>query len=194
MTMPLDGLYPSFVKIYYQSAYAPHVQTIPTRQWTGDAGSPGTYLAWDGVTVVNADEMVEALITAQLANNLPTTQFSYYEIFDVPVLGEPPVWKFAKFLSGQVGTLVNTGSAIANQYTITFKCADGNLLKVINLDTPVGNTWGNINGLSARDADIAAEIMNTTNAWQGRQGAQPVAFSNITVSQNKKLRREYHMI
>lgn len=192
--MALDGLYPSFVRIHYTSEFAPHVQTIPTRQWTGDAGSPGTYLAWDGVTTVNADEMVEAMITAELANNPDTTTFTYYEIFDVPVIDEPPVWKFAKFLSGQVGTLVATGQAAAVQYTMSFKCADGQRIQIINLDTPVGNVWGNINGLSPRDADIAAELTNTTNAWQGRQGGQPITFTNITVSMNKKLRREYHMI
>lgn len=192
--MALDGLYPSFVRIRYTSVYGPHTQTIPTRQWTGDAGSPGTYLAWDGATVVNADEMVEALITAMLPNVLPSTSYNSYEIFDVPVIDEPPVWKFAKYVSGQVGTLVNTGTDRAVQYTMTFKCTDGNLLKHVTLDTPVGNTFGNVIGLSARDADIAAELTNTTNAWQGRQGGQPIAFSNITISLNKRLRREYHMI
>lgn len=191
--MPLDGLYPSFVRIYYNSAYAPHVMTIPTRQWVGVAGTPGSYEAWDGSTI-NADVMVEALITAMLPNNLATTSFNSYEIFDVPVIDEPPVWKYGKYVSGQVGTLVNTGWAKAVQYTMTFKCTDGQLLKIVNLDTPVSNSWGNVNGLSARDADIASEILQSVNAWQGRQGGQPIAFSNITVSQNKRLRRKYDMI
>jgi len=191
--VPLDGLYPSYVKIYYTSAYAPHTMTLPTRQWTGAAGTPGEYEAWDASSIAG-DTMIEALITAMLPNNLATTAFNSYEIFDVPVMGEPAVWKYGKYVSGQVGTLVNTGSARSNQYTMTFKCTDGNLLKVVNLDTPVGNSWGNVIGLSARDEDISIEILAATNAWQGRQGGQPIAFSNITISQNKRLRRKYDMI
>lgn len=191
--MPLDGLFPSFVKIFYTSAYAPHVMTLPTRQWVGTPGTPGSYEAWD-LSSVAADVMIEALITAMLPNNLATTTFVSYEIYDVPELEEPPVWKYGKYVAGQVGTLVNTGWAKSNQYTMTFKCADGNLLKVVNIDTPVGNTWGNVVGLSARDENISIEILKATNAWQGRQGAQPVAFSNITISQNKRLRRKYDMI
>lgn len=191
--MPLDGLYPSFVKIFYTSAYAPHVMTIPTRQWTGTPGTPGEYEAWDASTIA-ADTMVEALITAMLPNNLPTTAFNAYEIYDVPVIDEPPVWKYAKYVTGQVGTLVNTGWAKSNQYMMTFKCTDGQLLKIVNLDTPVQNDWGNVIGLSARDEDIAAEILSAGNAWQGRQGGQPIAFSNITIAQNKRLRRKYDMI
>lgn len=191
--MPLDGLYPSFVRINYTSAYAPHTMTIPTRQWTGVAGTPGQYEAWDASTIA-ADTMIEALITAMLPNNLPSTSFNSYEIFDVPVIDEPPVWKFSKYVTGQVGTLVNTGWAKSNQYMMTFKCADGQLLKIVNLDTPVQNDWGNVIGTSPRDAAIAAEIIGAGNAWQGRQGAQPIAFSNITISQNKRLRRKYDMI
>lgn len=191
--MPLDGLYPSFVRIHYTSAYGPHVQTLPTRQWTGTPGTPGQYEAWDGGDIA-ADTMIEALITAMLPNVLPSTAYNSYEIFDVPVIDEPPVWKFGKYVSGQVGTLVNTGSAQSNQYTMTFKCTDGNLFKHVTLDTPVGNSWGNVIGLSARDEAIADEILSAGNAWQGRQGGQPIAFSNITISQNKRLRRSYHMI
>lgn len=191
--MALDGLYPSFVRIHWTSAYAPHVLTMPTRQWTGVAGTPGQYEAWDASTIA-ADVMIEALVTAMLPNNLATTTFVSYEIFDVPVIDEPPVWKYAAFLTAQVGTLVNTGWAKAVQYTMSFKCSDGNLLRVVNLDTPVSNVWGNVVGLSARDTDIATEILAPTNAWQGRQGAQPIAFSNITISLNKRLRRKYDMI
>jgi len=191
--MPLDGLYPSFVKIFYTTAYAAHVMTIPTRQWTGVPGNPGSYEAWDASTV-SADTMIEALVTAMLPNNLATTTFVSYEIYDVPVIDEPPVWRYAEFLTAQVGTLVNTGWAKAVQYTMGFKCADGNLFKIVNLDTPVSNTFGNVVGLSARDTAINAEIVNPANAWQGRQGAQPITFTNISVSLNKRLRRKYDMI
>jgi len=191
--MALDGLYPSFVRINYASAFAPHTMTIPTKQWSGVPGSPGVFETWDAVGVAG-DVMVEALVTAMLPNNLPTTTFISYEIYDVPVIDEPPVWRFGAFLTGQVGTLVDTGTAKAVSYTMTFKCADGKNLFIVNLDTPVGNVFGNVYGLSARDADIATEIMLPGNGWQGRQGAQPIAFSNITISLNKRLRRKYDMI
>lgn len=191
--MPLDGLYPSFVRIFYTTAFAPHVMTIPTRQWSGTPGTPGEYEAWDASSVT-ADSMIEAMVAAMLPNNLPSTSFTSYDIYDVPVIDEPPVWKYTAQLSGQVGTLVNTGWAQAVQYTMTFKCADGQLFKIVNLDTPVGNQFGNVTGLSARDADIASAVLNPAYAWQGRQGGQPIAFKGISISLNKRLRREYHMI
>lgn len=192
--MALDGLYPSFVRIFYTTAYAPHVMTLPTRQIVSAVpGDLPTYEAWDGDTI-DAGVMVSNLVAAMLPNNLSTTTFTGYECYDVPVIDEPPVWKYGAFLSGQVGTLVNTGWAKAVQYTMGFRTSLGGLLQVVNLDTPASNTFGNVLGLSARDEDISLEILNPANAWQGRDGGQPLAFKGISVTLNKRLRRKYGMI
>lgn len=191
----LDGLYPGFVRINYTSVYGVHTMTVPTRLPAFAApGNIPTYDAWDGVSTPAGDVMVEALVDAMLPNNLATTTFVSYDIYNVPVIDEPPQWIYGDFLTGKVGTLVNTGWAKAVQYTIGFRTALGGLLQVVNLDTPASNTFGNVVGLSARDADIATEILSTANAWQGRDGGQPLAFRGISITLNKRLRRKYGMV
>lgn len=191
----LDGLYPGFVRINYTSVYGTHTMTIPTRQPVFSApGVIPTYEAWDGVSTPDAVAMVGNLIDEMLPNNLPTTTFVSYDVYNVPVIDEPPQWIYGDFLTGKVGTLVNTGWAKAVQYTLGFRTALGGLLQVVNLDTPASNTFGNVVGLSARDAGIATEILLPANAWQGRDGGQPLAFRGISITLNKRLRRKYGMV
>jgi len=183
------------IQIHYADTLSPHTATLTTR--APDAPVVGTipsYPSWDGIGSVTADVMVENLVTAMLTNVLPMTTFVSYDVFDAPDPLQPPRWLYTAFLTSQVGTLVNTGTFKAVSYTMSFRCDDGGLLKVINLNTPVGNVFGNVVGLSARDADIATEILLPANAWSGKQGGQPIAFTNITISLNKRLRRKYDMI
>lgn len=183
------------ILIHYVDDLSPHTMTLTTRPPdTPSVGNPPDYLGWDGVSVAPAIDMVENLVTEMLTNVLPATTFVSYDIFDAPDPLEPPRWLYTGFLTAMVGTLVNTGVKKAVSYTMSFKCSDGGLFKLVNLNTPVGNFFGNVVGLSARDAGMAGEIVNTGNAWSGRQGGQPLSFTNITVSLNKRLRRKYNMI
>ena len=188
---------PSFphVLIHYVDDLSPHTMQLTTRApVTPAVGSPPDYLAWDGVTVVGAILMVETLVTEMLTNVLPATTFVSYDVYDAPDPLEPPRWLYTGFLTAMVGTLVNTGVKKAVSYTMSFRCSDGGLFKLINLNTPVGNFFGNVVGLSARDAGMAGEIVNVQNEWSGRGGGQPLVFTNITVSLNARLRRKYNMI
>lgn len=192
--MALDSLYPSFVRIYYQSAFGPHVATIPTRQWVSDGpGQPGHYEAWN-LSAVDASDMVNAMIDAMLPQFLATTTITHFTIHNYPVIDNPPVVVWQEFVTGKVGTLVETGQAKAVQYTMSIRTADFGLLKLVYLDTPAQNVWGNVIGMSARDTDAFTEITANTNAWAGRDNSQPVVFSNITISLNKRLRRRYNMV
>lgn len=182
------------VLIHYTDTFSPHTQKITTRPPVSPVpGAVPNYEAWDS-SPVSANVMVEALITAQLSNVLPMTTFVSYDVFAAPDPELPPQWLYTAFVAAQVGTLVNAGTFKAVSYTMSFRTSTGGLLKVVNLNTPVGNVFGNVYGLSARDADIAAEILDPGNAWAGVSGGQPLAFSNITVSLNKRLRRKYDMI
>lgn len=183
------------IDIHYVDDLSPHVMEITTRAPVSPAvGADPSYLAWDGLTTVSASTMVETLVTAMLTNVLPATTFVSYDVYDAPNPLEPARWLYTAFLTAQVGTLVNTGNKKAVSYTMSFRCNDGGLLKIINLNTPVGGFFGNVLGLSARDADIATEILNPINAWSGKRGGQPLAFTNITVNLNKRLQRKYGMI
>lgn len=182
------------IRINYVDEFSPHVAIITTRSpVTPVIGQPPSYESWSGGSV-NADVMAEALIEAWRPNVLPTTTFVSYDVYDAPDAELPAVWLFTAFVTGKVGTLVNTGENKAVSYTMTFRCSNGKNLKIVTLNTPVGNYFGNVVGLSARDADLASEILNPANAWSQKQGGQPLAFSNITVSLNKRLRRKYDMI
>lgn len=189
-----DALVPGFVQINYTDPYSPHTMTLPTRAPVGAVpGTPPEYQAWDGNPVM-ADVMVEAFVTACLPNMLATTTFVNYDVFAQPDPDVPPTWLYGAFLTGQVGTLVNTGWAKAVQYTMGFRSALGGLMRVVFLNTPASNTFGNVVGLSARDADIATEIMLPANAWAARDNGQPLAFTGISVCLNKRLRRKYGMV
>lgn len=181
--------------ISYVDDLSPHSQVLTTRPpITPAVGAPPDYLAWDGTTVIGAVLMVETLVNEQLTNVLPATTFVSYDVFDAPNPLEPPRWLYTGFLTSMVGTLVNTGNKKAVSYTMSFKCSDGGLFKLTNLNTPVGNFFGNVVGLSARDVGMAGEIVSPQNAWSGKRGGQPLSFTNITVSLNKRLRRKYNMI
>jgi hypothetical protein len=183
------------VLIHYSDDLSPHTQTLTTRApVTPAVGSPPDYLGWDGVSTVNVVDMVEDLVTEQLTNVLPATTFVSYDVYDAPDPLLPARWLYTGFLTSMVGTLVNTGNKKAVSYTMSFRCSDGGLFKLINLNTPVGNFFGNVVGLSARDAGMAGMIVNPGNAWSGQRGGQPLSFTNITVSLNKRLRRKYNMI
>jgi len=183
------------IVIHYVDDLSPHSMELTTRDpVTPVVGSVPTYPSWDGLGTIDAATMTETLVTAMLTNVLPATTFVSYDVYDAPDPLAPARWLYTAFLTAQVGTLVNTGNKKAVSYTMSFRCGDGGLLKVINLNTPVGNFFGNVVGLSARDADIATEILLASNAWSGKRGGQPLAFSNITVNLNKRLQRKYGMI
>lgn len=182
------------VRIHYTSEFAPHEMRITTRPPVSPVpGAVPQYESWAGPSRAG-DTMVEALITDLLANMPATSTIVSYDIYDAPDAELPPVWLYTKFVTAQIGTLVEDGESKAVSYMMSFRCADGNILKNVTLDTPVNGFFGNVYGLSARDTGIAAELLSSVNAWAGFQGAQPLAFTNITVSLNKRLRRKYDMI
>jgi len=183
------------ITIHYVDDLSPHSMELTTRAPVSPAvGSPPDYLAWDGITTVGAILMVETLVNEMLTNVLPATTFVSYDVYDAPDSTAPARWLYTGFLTAMVGTLVNTGNKKAVSYTMSFRCADGGLFKLINLNTPVGNFFGNVVGLSARDAGMAGEIVDPQNAWSGKRGGQPTTFTNITVNLNKRLQRKYNMI
>jgi len=192
--MPTDGLIDSYAKIWYHSAFGVHSHTIPTRPLvTTGLGDPGDYVNWNGATVP-ADTMVETMMD-KLAEAVPaSTVYDKYTLYKWNPTTEVfnPVYEEAYSVTGSAAGL--TGQAKAVQVTISIRTLGFGLLKIVLLDRPNNNTWGNQLTMPADYTEIVAEATSADNAWSGRDDTRPFNFTNVSVSLNKRLRRKYGMI
>lgn len=186
--------YDSFAKIWYHTATAVHSHSIPTRPLLWETpGVAGSFTNWSEA-VIPADEMVEDLIDKLKEVVLSTTVYDRYELHKwQPGLEEyKPVFRKAYNAAGTATGL--TGEYLANQNTLSFSTVGLGLLKVVFLQRPNNNTWGNQNPVPADYDEVVAEIVDPTNAWSGRDNTRPYTATNVTVSQNLRLRRKFNMI
>jgi len=192
--MPTNKLFPAYVQIDYHSAFGTHVMTLPTRALnTTGIGDPGSYEAWDFSTIA-ADVMVEALIDLLGAAVPAAMTFDAYTLYKVPGIEESPQPVFTKpYLV--IGTAVGlTGHAKANQITVGFKTEAFGDSRIVILDRPANGNYGSFTDPGAELQDVIDEFILPSNAWAGRDDARPAAFTNVSISLNKRLRRKYGMI
>jgi hypothetical protein len=191
--MATDGLFDSYVKIYYHSAFAPHSHTIPIRpiETTG-LGDAGTLLNWSGDSIA-ADTMVKTMID-KMAEIIPsTTVYDKYTLYkwNPVTLVFNPVFEETYSVTGSAVGL--TGQAKAVQNTLSIRTLGFGLLKIVFLDRPSNNTWGNDYDMTTF-TEIIAEATSAENAWAGRDNTRPFNATNVSISLNKRLRRKYNMI
>jgi hypothetical protein len=192
--MPTDGLFDSFVKISYHSAFAVHSHTIPIRPLISTGlGDPGTLENWTG-TPIAADTMVESLIDLLAVTVPATTIYDKYTLYKWNAVTSlfNPVYEKAYPVTGSAAGLI--GQARAVQGTITFRTLGFGLLKLVFLDRPYNNTWGNLLTPPADYTDVIAEITDANQGWSGRDNTRPFNFTNVSISLNKRLRRKYGMV
>lgn len=191
--MATDGLYDSYAKISYHSAYSTHTHTIPTRPLvTTGLGDPGTLSNWNG-EAIPADTMVKTLMD-KLAEVVPSTtiydKFTLYKWNPVTEIFNP-VYEESYTVTGSASGL--TGQAKAVQNTVSIRTLGFGLLKLVLLDRPSNNTWGNVYS-DTTYTECIAELVSADNAWSGRDNTRPFNFTNVSISLNKRLRRKYGMI
>lgn len=192
--MPINSLYPSFMIIDYLTAYAPHKMTLPTKQWISTAGTLGYggYEGWDA-SEVDAKTMIDDLVEVLKAMFLATTSFKLATIYNMPTptsLPEP-----VKAYSFSVaGTAVSSAWAKATQRTYTFRSTAYGRYKLVLLDTPTDNTYGQVVTPTSDENLIIAQLRNAAQAWSARDGHQIDAFVGESITLNKRLRREYRMV
>lgn len=184
----------SFTKIYYHTSFATHSHTIPTRTITTlGLGDPGTLESWNG-DPIPADTMVKTLMD-KLGEAVPSTtlydKFVLYR-WNIATLEYNPVYEEAYSVTGSAAGL--TGQAKAVQVTVTHKTLGFSFLKLVFLDRPNNNTWGNQIPTPADYTEIVAEITSLDNAWSGRDNTRPAFSTGASASLNKRLRRKYGMI
>jgi len=192
--MPTDGLVPAYVQIAYHSGFGQHMMTLPTRELTTTGlGDPGSYEAWDFSTIA-ADVMVEALID-ELGLAVPSSIiFDNYTIFRKPTTlddAQPVFTKTYPVTGAETGL---TGQARAVQVTLSFRTEGFGQARLVVLDRPVNGNFGSFIDPTGDFEDVIAEFTAVTNAWSGRDGFRPAAYTNTSISLNKRLRRKYGMI
>lgn len=191
--MPTDGLFDSYVKIFYHSAYAIHSHTIPTTPLISTGlGDAGSYLNWNGAEI-EADVMVKAMMDAMAATVVATTIYDKFTLYKWNATTEVfnPMYEESYSVAGSyVG---GTGQAAAVQQTVSIRTLGFSLLKLVFLDRASGGFFGNVYS-DGTFADVIAEATNPDNAWSGRDNTRPFSYTNTSISLNKRLRRKYGMI
>lgn len=191
--MTVFDLGPSYVKIDYHSPYGMHSHTLPTLQWSSTGlGNPGSFATHD--TVGMAGDIMVTVLVDLLAENVPDTiQYDAFTIFNfdadqdrfLPVYGLSYV---------AVGSLVVVGQQKAVQVTYSLFTELFHQFKLVLLDRPCANVWGNTTVLAATESPIITQLTDSGNGWAGRDGARPFLYRGTSISLNKRLRRKYGMI
>jgi len=189
-------LFPSFFRVDYHSAYAPHAMLIPTLAWypTSITGTLGSY-ATHNAGVIDAEEMVNDLVDKLAVFHLSTTIFDLATVFTMASPTAPAIPKASASLS-QVGSSISTYQAKAVQNVFVFRGAGGSKLKLYLMDSPtIGGTFEKVPAGAWNTAmnDVFAQINNSSAAWCTRQDEQVVTKVSVTSTLNEKLRKEYRM-
>lgn len=185
------SLFPSYFQLFYHSAFAPHVATIPTRQWSPGAVN-GTFLAWDASNV-DADTMITGYVDVFKAFFAATVVFDSYVIYDVPVDGFPGNPVAQERFTAKVGTSVLGGYSKAAQATITMRTDSFNIAKYVGLDVDTGDSFDKVDdptGIASLEAFIDY-VSDITNSFSGRLAGKPDVFLQVSYTLNEKLRRSY---
>jgi hypothetical protein len=191
-----NSLFPAYVHLNWHSVYAPHVMLLPTREYNAlpSPAFPGSFEAWD-TSIIAADDMVEAFTTL-LKACIPTDGgIDSYIIYTLATPDAEPVIGFVKNLP-LAGTDADAFSTVAAvQITLSYIDTEGERGKITLLDKP-NELWTrvtNAGDVPTEEAALFTEFSADTNAWQSRNGAQPILFRSRTATLNEKLRRSYRL-
>jgi len=195
--MAKNSLSPSSMVLDYHSLYGTHKMTIPTLQWlpTNLTGTIGSFLAWDGVTSVDAFVMVNALCDLLKVFMLATSAFDLVTIYNQATPTSDNIPARSAVLTN-TGTSSATGFSEAQSSTFNFKTTANGDFKLVLLDVPVGSNGFvalHPSAFSAAVTNLEAEVISNTNAWSGRDDARPNVCRKVTYDLNEKLQKAYRM-
>jgi len=195
--MAPNSLSPSSVVLSYHSVFGSHKMTVCTLQWlpTNLIGTLGSYLAWDGVTSVDAETMVNGLADL-LAVFMPTSSaFDLATVYNqaTPTSDNIPARSIALTQTGSSGA---TGFFQAQSATFNFKTTGNGDAKLVILDTYLGSNGFKALHPSAFSSGVLALetfFTATDQAWSGRDDNKPSELRKVTYDLNDKLQRTYKM-
>lgn len=192
--MAENSLYPAFILFDYLSVHAPHKMIIPTRAWSPTGGSTGYggFVSWDDADR-DAKGMIDDLVALLKVMFLATTSFKLATIYTLASAEADPQPVKAYSMS-VAGTTTSTGWDKATQRTYSFRTTAYGRYKLVLLDTPTNDTFGQVVTLTDDEAAIVSELEDVSNAWAGRDGARIMTYVSESITLNKRLRREYRMV
>jgi hypothetical protein len=187
---------PFFVKISSHSEFGPHVQQIPTTDYTGPSlvFPFGVFTGWD-LTLADADVMIVALVD-KMAKFFPAAYtFDNWQVFSQPTPADPAIPLAGNTFTAKVGTSVASGWDKATQATITWRSTTFGKSKLVFLDYSSGGDFSKIATLpgSGDLFDLDAEFTNVSNGWKAQDNGRPQTFISMTATLNEKLRRAYRL-
>lgn len=188
-----DGLFPSWVYIYYTTEFAQHRMTVPV-QTDGIAGEFSDVVSKDG-TVTNWRTAIEAYTVILAQCYPPQTTFTYAELWNIPSQGFPPQYVDTELLA-IVGT--NTSPSIkAAQVTLSWRTNNGGNGRTVLMDciyAPNQSVRPPFTALGAPFVNLASFVVGDGSFIIGRDNGQPVANVRATTKTNDALRKKYGMV
>lgn len=195
--MPFENsLAPAFVRIFYHSAFAPHVMTRPTNAWSPPSGgfTNGSVLDWTGAAR-DIDDMVKDFVNAIKPGFSADVTFDNYIVYTQADEDAEPLIAALGDLSID-GTFVGSAQEKAAQCTYSLLDSEGAKAKIVLLDSALLTDFepiGAVGDLTAAEQAMIAEFISTANGWASRNGARPTIFRKATYKLNDALRRSYRM-
>lgn len=187
---------PYFVRVFSHSAFGPHVQEIPIKNWSNvvSTNPHGQIDKWSGGST-DAQTMIEDLVALE-ADFFPSTYtFDNWAIYSQPTPADPAHPVTGEAFSGLVGTSAASGWSKAVEGIFTWRATDFSLVKLVMLDMESGNDFDRVPTLATTPLTLLdAEFTNPDKGWSSRQGAKPQTFIGVTKDLNDKLRKAYRMV
>lgn len=187
--MPINSLYPSFVKIFYSANGHPHTMVLPV-QMVLPAGNPpsltlknGTTQDWETCVGTNFVPLL-----AQVFN--VASSFVSAEIWSMATPTADPVFVDAMTI-GMVG---QSGSPTVpySQVSMTFRAADGGLFRLLLLEGTQGaNARDDPPFDGAANLNISNFLIGATSFVCARSGGYLIAPIRLLTKTNDKLRSKF---
>lgn len=189
-----NSLFPSFVRLFYHTAFGQHVQTLPTLRWNTLYGTNGKggYLNWLDAEI-DAQDMVEAIVD-ELKDFQPSTGiYDSYVIYDMFDETSTPVPVAAGDLA--VAGTAATADVPASQTTMTMRTTAFGLSKLEWFDATPSTDFLPLRTLpgSGQPLDLFNVWTSTAWAWAGRDGFRPATFIQVSYTLNEALRKSYRL-
>lgn len=187
-----NSLFPAFFRLFYESAQAAHIATIPTLEWTpGGAGAAGSFASWGG-TPRDAADMIADYVDLLRPFCVASTEYTGAIIYTMDTPTAPARPRASSSFTGKTGTsLLVAQPASMGQYV--FRTDTFGLLKIVFLDQPVTTNFLPIKTV-AGGSELAALrdfLIDDNNSIAGRDGGQPMGFIHATFKLNDELRKQY---
>lgn len=191
------GLQPSYIRLDYHSAYGPHSQTLPTKQWlpTSITGAMGSYVDWTG-TPIDAEDMIDDFVALEKTLLPPSSSFDGATIFNY----DSGIAKFLPVAYKSLAVAGSSGTGSPNKavsMTLNLRTLGGQPAKLVYLD--VVHTGAEFNKetfltWTTPMVNVFTEYISTAKAWSGRDNTRVDGAVSLTWDLNDALRKQYRMI